>query len=94
MKDKNCQRRQTIEDLKRQNAAFELQSNESRLMTLDGYLCLLLVAHLLERVKQTGHYTRQLVSSDISIKIEPDLISTIPATQNLLADDNHRSIVS
>ena len=55
-----------------------------------------LLARLLERMKDTGHYTRNLLhpSHEPMIKIESDINGhhEIPATQNLLTNENHHSI--
>jgi hypothetical protein len=94
MKTKNQQHQKTIEELKRQNAAVELQSNYYLLEILFDLLFVL--ARLLERVKETGQYTRHIHNhhnQEQIIKVESEL-NGIQTTRNLLTNENNSSISS
>ena len=93
MKTKNQQHRETIDNLKKQNALIDLQSTRKyfRFLLKKNFFCRR-SARLLERVKRTGQYTRQIHQQNESLlKIDPDFTSSIAATQNLLTNENHCS---
>ena len=90
MKAKNQHHQKTIEELKQQNAAAELQSNQKTTASSLGSFSPLISARLLERVKETGQYTRQvhIHHQQEQVKRDPDF-NGIQTTRNLLTHENN-----
>jgi hypothetical protein len=76
MKSKNQQHQKAIEDLKRQNAAVEIQTR------------------LLERVKETGQYTRHVNHQQEQLIKSVSELNGIQTTRNLLSNENNTLISS
>ena len=100
MKAQNQRHQKTIEELKRQRAVLELQSKKKDMLNVHKYFQnifhFFFLAHILQRMKETGQYTRHINSyhqQDRVAKTEPEL-NGFQITRNLLTNENNSSMSS